>query len=635
MTAFNSPTSSFKKLIKTINNWKIIVISYSNNIKINNNWKLLNFTNNLIYLTLKDQISLGYEITKYLKINSYSRKNIGYIYAIQHGAKEIYEIDEDIFITDINDLNIKLNNKNIFYVIRNDSKMINPYNHFEQRNIWPRGFRIKDIGNDYYNNNKFLLMNSNQLKLNPLIYQGLINGFPDVDSIYLQTKILDNKINIIFSNNDPLLYFPGNYIPINSKNTKYLYEIFPFLVLPTTINEEISDIFRGYIIQYFSWRFKGCVIYFSSKMYKINNKLNSQFIKEKQLFYNLDDFIKIINIKDLNNYNNYTEIFFEIIKNLIKSNFLGKNDLNVYKAYLKDLSNIGFNYSNKFRKIKNNYKYYINVYSEFKYYLPQNQIKIIKQKEGNIVKIINHYNILKKYKDILLIINYNHKGFENLNNYLNELYLQYFDNIVFITTRSINSNIFISCKKSHYGFYSYVCFQKVYKKYPNYKGYLFTNDDDLMKIWELNNLDFNIPWLYLFEPLSRRWGHFPKCLKLYNILNNNTNWKINLKNFLGHTYYIPIGIADFYYIPNTIASKISEIFEVMYNSKIFLECAIPTSFGILLKKKYQIIYIYALWGKGRKKVINYLIHDFHQITIHPIKFFNLYFKKKVNQYRIY
>ena len=60
-----------------------------------------------------------------------------------------------------------------------------------------------------------LLMNSNQLKLNPLIYQGLINGFPDVDSIYLQTKILDNKINIIFANNDPLLYFPGNYIPIN------------------------------------------------------------------------------------------------------------------------------------------------------------------------------------------------------------------------------------------------------------------------------------------------------------------------------------------------------------------------------------------------------------------------------------
>ena len=153
MTAFNSPTSFFINFTKTINNWKIIVISNSNNIKINNDWKLLNFTNNLIYLTIKDQINLSYKITKYLELNSYSRKNIGYLYAIQHGAKEIYEINEDILITNINDLNFKLDNKNVFYGIRNDSRMINPYNYFEQKNIWPRGFRIKDIGND---NNKTL-----------------------------------------------------------------------------------------------------------------------------------------------------------------------------------------------------------------------------------------------------------------------------------------------------------------------------------------------------------------------------------------------------------------------------------------------------------------------------------------------
>ena len=79
-----------------------------------------------------------------------------------------------------------LNNKNIFYGIRNDSKMINPYYHFGERNIWPRGFRIKDIGKDY--NNKFLKINSSKLVLKPLIYQGLINGIPDVDSIYYQTK---------------------------------------------------------------------------------------------------------------------------------------------------------------------------------------------------------------------------------------------------------------------------------------------------------------------------------------------------------------------------------------------------------------------------------------------------------------
>ena len=70
----------------------------------------------------------------------------------------------------------------------------------------------------------------------------------------------------------------------------------------------------------------------------------------------------------------------------------------------------------------------------------------------------------------------------------------------------------------------------------------------------------------------------------------------------------------------------------MYNSKIFLECAVPTSFGILLNKEYQLIYIQPLWGNNRENALHYLITDYQQITIHPIKFFNFYFKNKVNQY---
>ena len=292
MIAFNEPTPSFLDLLKIIENWKIVVISNNKNIKVNNCWKSLVFTNNLIYLTLRDQMNLGYEITKYLEFDSYSRKNIGYLFAIQHGAKEIYEIEENIIITDIDDLNINSNKKNIFYGIRNDSKMINPYNLFGERNIWPRGFKIKDFGKEH--STKFLNINSSNLNIKPLIYQGLINGIPDVDSIYIQTNILNNLINISFINIDPLIYFPGNYVPINSKNTKYLYDIFPFLSLPITINEKISDIFRGYLIQFFTWRLNGSVIYYSSKMYRYNHIYIPNFIDEKRLFYNLDNFFKII-----------------------------------------------------------------------------------------------------------------------------------------------------------------------------------------------------------------------------------------------------------------------------------------------------------------------------------------------------
>ena len=46
-------------------------------------------------------MKLRYKTVKYLNYNSYSRKNIGYLFAIEHGAKEIYEIDEDIIIPDL------------------------------------------------------------------------------------------------------------------------------------------------------------------------------------------------------------------------------------------------------------------------------------------------------------------------------------------------------------------------------------------------------------------------------------------------------------------------------------------------------------------------------------------------------
>ena len=224
-------------------------------------------------------MKLGYSISKFLSFNSYARKNIGYLYAIQHGAKEIFEINEDIVISDLNSFNE--NFSKIYFGIRNDSKMINPYIHFGEKYIWPRGFRLSDIGSQCYN--KFYTIDSKHLKLTPLIYQGLINGDPDVDSLFQKTKISNYEYNFSFI--EPFLYFPGYFIPINSKNTKYLYDLFPFLVLPSTISEKISDILRGYILQYFAWRYNGCVIYLASQNYKKKNiSKNSNFIEEKNLF---------------------------------------------------------------------------------------------------------------------------------------------------------------------------------------------------------------------------------------------------------------------------------------------------------------------------------------------------------------
>ena len=412
MTAFNPPSPSLINLLSVLEDWKIVVIS--NNKKMEKKWKELNNYNNLVYITLKGQMNLGYKITKFLSFNSYARKNIGYLYSIQHGAKEIFEIDEDIVISDLNSLNLNSTNHKIYYGFRNDSRMINPYTHFHERNIWPRGFRLRDIG--YQHQNKFFIMDSSKLLLTPLIHQGLINGIPDTDSIFQKTK---NEIELNFSYNDPLIYFPGNFIPINSKNTKYLYDIFPFLALASTISKEISDILRGYILQYFSWRYNGCVAYYLSKNYKkrVNISKTPNFIEDKNLFYNLDKYLFLLNTNS-NSKMDAIEILFNIINNFIKSGFLGEKDLTIYKAYIDDLSNIGYNYSSNFiNKVDYDYKRYINSYTEFSSYKPYKPYEILKINHENI-KLFYHQKSLIKYQNVLLIINYNFKGFEYLNNLL-------------------------------------------------------------------------------------------------------------------------------------------------------------------------------------------------------------------------
>jgi hypothetical protein len=373
--------------------WIIITAFKSNNNKIDIKWKELNYSNKIIYLTLKEQMKLGYSILKFLSFNSYARKNIGYLYAIQHGAKEIFEINEDIVISDLNSFNLNFNN--IYFGIRNDSKMINPYIHFGENHIWPRGFRLRDIGSQCFN--KFYTLDSTHLKLTPLIYQGIINGVPDIDSIFQKTKITNYEYNFSFI--DPLIYFPGYFIPINSKNTKYLYSLFPFLALPSTISEKISDILRGYILQYFAWRYNGCVVYHSSHNYnrKKNISKNTNFIEEKNLFYSLDNYLDVLNKASKLKINEIDTLFY-IIKNLVNLGFLGEKDLKIYKAYIDDLSNIGYTYTSKFvNQIKYNYNEYITSSIAINSYFPYKPYEFLKINHKNI-KSFYHQKPLMKYE---------------------------------------------------------------------------------------------------------------------------------------------------------------------------------------------------------------------------------------------
>lgn len=149
-----------------------------------------------------------------------------------------------------------------------------------------------------------------------------------------------------------------------------------------------------------------------------------------------------------------------------------------------------------------------------------------------------------------------------------------------------------------------------------------------MKFLELDNLNFNIPGLIIFII----WFHYFECIKLHNIICRNPGWKTDITNFFWF-YYILVSNDDFYYLPNYIIPKFSEIIKVFYKTKFYVECTVPNELGIISPEEYQLIHYRGLWERERNNVAEYLHKKYILWTIHPIKFSNIKYRNLVKLYK--
>jgi hypothetical protein len=512
--------------------------------------------------------------------------------------------------------------------------MFNPYEYFGRPDIWPRGFRFNDINKN--NTNNYFSAMKRQFLSNILICQGIYKNF-DLDSFYIKTNGFNNNRNRKISLHivNPLLYLPTNYIPINSRNTKFLYEVFPSLALPITVPSRVSDIWRGYIMQRYAWGYNGTVLYASNNAeFQGKNKITSNFEEEKDLFFKLDKLLDSLNNTEINENIQRPAIFLiKLIEILVEQKILGEEDLNMYKAFIVDLDSFKFRYYKNYQiKISYNYEKYLNIPTQLKVYTPSFSDVIINQNLHNKnSKLIRHYKAQKKYEDILLVVNYNYEFLTKLNDYITNLYQQFFPNIIFVSPGNTSSDEkVIACPESYKGYYSYYCLKRVYEKYPDMKGYLFVMDDVFMKIWEFENLNLDIPWIMsYFIGKTKNW---PKDNdREVKLLETKPLWRNKLRKFY-NSKIIAHGISDFFYIPNTFINEFIQVATELYNYRVFLELSVPSIYGIVSKPVYQFIRFSGLWNEDRKNWLNYLRTADKQMVIHPIKFSDINNQKEVIKY---
>jgi len=290
--------------------------------------------NYLNILSIKLQKKLPYKICKKIPFNSYSRKNIGYLYAMHKGIKKIYETDDDnyprenFFSQDIYKLN--------HYKVK-ETGFINIYKYFlnNKIDIWPRGLPLSEL-----NNSKKLLIKKKKVKQKFSIVQRLCNKNPDVDAIY---RLINKKINIKFAENKSFFVNNKSYVPFNSQNTTWNDEVFPLMYLPTYCTMRATDIWRSYIATHIMNKLNLKILFTSPTVYQIRNyhDLYKDFDLEISVFRDVKKLVKVLDSTKIYKNKKYILVnLFNCYQNLVKKKILEKAELEILHAWCEDIHHL-------------------------------------------------------------------------------------------------------------------------------------------------------------------------------------------------------------------------------------------------------------------------------------------------------
>lgn len=252
-------------------------------------------------------------------------------------------------------------------------------------------------------------------------------------------------------------------------------------------------------------------------------------------------------------------------------------------------------------------------------------------------------------RNILVAVNYNTPHYSSIE-IIRKYYRQVFGKIVFCGGVSYPDVIKI---EENVGFLGYECVATAIRMYPNYTGYLYTNDDVIMNWW--NFLDLDVTKIWTGTAIGYQYGHeFGKPIKsdwvwwktggaadLCEIAFNEIEQLSNTAE--GHALKLPHYLERFYrntknrkmcvhfwsdifYIPQDYAHIYSKLSKVYSYNNVFLEVAVPAILGFLLNATNNInlngVYLNNVFGYSSKYLSGEAFYEAYSLDgtfYHPFK----------------
>lgn len=318
ITTINQKTKAVIQFEK-MDDWHIVLVGDKKSPHIES-------SENLTFLSVEDQVKLGYKLSNLCPYNHYTRKNIGYLYAIQHGADIIYDTDDDNLPYD----NWLIEKFSSSKQSASEEKFINIYKFFSQELIWPRGYPLDEINR---------AENLDIKDIEPVeigVWQGLADIDPDVDAIFR----LVLKKDIEFAQNPPISLAKSRYCPFNSQNTIWNKKAYPYLYLPATTSFRFTDILRGYIAQRLMWEQNLHLGFTKATVYQERNAHDfmKDFADEWECYLNVKPIVKLLDSFDLTDEPlvNLEKVYFW----LAQENLIKQEEIAILQAWISDLKTL-------------------------------------------------------------------------------------------------------------------------------------------------------------------------------------------------------------------------------------------------------------------------------------------------------
>jgi hypothetical protein len=281
----------------------------------------------LTYLDVETQRGLGFSLEEKLPYHNYTRKNVGYLYAIESGADWIAETDDDnrpksdwdewpTFPTDVD---------------RIDAPQIpNIYKEFTDRHVWPRGYPLDDVLEDKATDATAETLSRDDVG----VIQALVDREPDVDAIYRMT-VGENRQ---FESRRPVSLGEGVYSPFNSQNTLWYPQAYMYLYMPVTASHRYLDILRGYVTCKGLAAADQRVLFTEANAIQDRNPhdLMKDFESEVQMYLTVTDVVDILDSMSLSG--EPADDLREIYKHLAEASVVEEEELEYVDAWVSDVN---------------------------------------------------------------------------------------------------------------------------------------------------------------------------------------------------------------------------------------------------------------------------------------------------------